>query len=304
MKKDSGCSVAGCDRANYSRGWCRRHYDKWYKHGDPLWERPIAPKGACKVEGCDDPSISRSLCDKHYTQFQRGTLGAILEDRPCSQCGKRFTPKRQNSWVCDDAECRRLRHLELNQVSLKKRSPKVYERKCAACGTLFSTKSRGTKYCSSTCPAREKQHWGRLRIALSESDYPIVAEELKKRIVQDSSGCWIWQGTIDSRGYGRLGFNKAGQFLAHRLSLETHLGHSIDGLFAHHKCADTSCLNPDHLQLTTHAENIAEMMARQSYLARISQLEQALAEFAPDHPALLGSGVQPPPPDAVSAGAS
>lgn len=241
--------------------------------------------------------VARNLCDKHYTQYKRGTLGAMLEGRLCSQCGKSFTPRRKNSWVCDDAECRRLRHLELNQASRVKRPAKVYKRRCAACGTQFTTKSRGTKYCSSTCPAREKQNWGLMRIALSESDYPTVADELKKRSVQEASGCWIWQGTIDSRGYARLGFNKAGQFLAHRLSLEAHLGYSIEGMFAHHKCANPSCINPGHLQLTTHAENIAEMMARQSYLARIAELEQALRECAPDHPTLQRGNAVPNRPE-------
>lgn len=30
------CSIDGCDRAHYGRGWCRRHYDMWRNHGDPL----------------------------------------------------------------------------------------------------------------------------------------------------------------------------------------------------------------------------------------------------------------------------
>lgn len=295
MRNDGVCLIDDCERKSYARGWCQHHYDKWHKHGDPLWERPEVSKPLCKIAECNGETVSRGLCEKHYGQYKRGTLGAQLEDRACTQCGKMFSPKRKNSWVCDDAECRRLRHLELNEASRKKRAPKVYERVCPACGTTFTAKSRGTKYCSSTCPGREKQNWGRLRIALNKRDYSVVAEELKKRTVVDSSGCWIWQGTIDSRGYGRLGFNKAGQFLPHRLALEAHLGHSIDGLFAHHKCANTSCLNPDHLQLTTHAENVAEMMARQSYLARIAELEQALADYAPDHPALNRPGGPPPP---------
>ncbi len=30
-----GCSVPGCDRPQLARGWCRRHYRRWYTHGDP-----------------------------------------------------------------------------------------------------------------------------------------------------------------------------------------------------------------------------------------------------------------------------
>lgn len=29
------CSVAGCARPSYSRGWCSRHYQCWRRHSDP-----------------------------------------------------------------------------------------------------------------------------------------------------------------------------------------------------------------------------------------------------------------------------
>lgn len=30
------CSIDGCDRGHNARGWCRRHYEAWRRHGDPL----------------------------------------------------------------------------------------------------------------------------------------------------------------------------------------------------------------------------------------------------------------------------
>ena len=30
------CSIEGCDRPVDRRGWCLRHYGRWYRHGDPL----------------------------------------------------------------------------------------------------------------------------------------------------------------------------------------------------------------------------------------------------------------------------
>ena len=41
------CSIAGCDRAAKTRGWCRKHYNRWVRHGDPTitkspgWETGI-----------------------------------------------------------------------------------------------------------------------------------------------------------------------------------------------------------------------------------------------------------------------
>lgn len=36
----SPCRVTDCGRGVVSRGWCRRHYQRWLKWGDPLRERP------------------------------------------------------------------------------------------------------------------------------------------------------------------------------------------------------------------------------------------------------------------------
>ncbi len=40
------CSIAECDRAKFSRGWCRLHYQRWYKHGDPHHQPRSATKAA------------------------------------------------------------------------------------------------------------------------------------------------------------------------------------------------------------------------------------------------------------------
>lgn len=34
------CSVEGCGRPHTARGWCKSHYYRWQRNGDPLGGRP------------------------------------------------------------------------------------------------------------------------------------------------------------------------------------------------------------------------------------------------------------------------
>jgi len=34
------CSVQDCSRQRFSRGWCQKHYNNWYRHGSPVRMRP------------------------------------------------------------------------------------------------------------------------------------------------------------------------------------------------------------------------------------------------------------------------
>ena len=35
----ASCSVAGCGKPAFCRGWCSKHYTAWYRYGDPTAPR-------------------------------------------------------------------------------------------------------------------------------------------------------------------------------------------------------------------------------------------------------------------------
>lgn len=37
---DENCTIEDCEGAKYGRGWCKRHWQRWYRRGDPLAGRP------------------------------------------------------------------------------------------------------------------------------------------------------------------------------------------------------------------------------------------------------------------------
>lgn len=40
------CAIANCDGQVLARGWCRKHYKRWHRHGDPLGGAPFRNRPA------------------------------------------------------------------------------------------------------------------------------------------------------------------------------------------------------------------------------------------------------------------
>jgi len=68
--------------------------------------------------------------------------------------------------------------------------------------------------------------------------------------------CWLWQGRRNSKGYGTLKSKAAGTTLAHRVVWIALVGPIEDGLELDHLCRVKHCVNPDHLDPVTLAENM------------------------------------------------
>lgn len=75
-------------------------------------------------------------------------------------------------------------------------------------------------------------------------------------------GCWEWNGTRWSSGYGRCLRNRQ----AHRVAWEAVNGPIPDGLLVCHRCDNRPCIRPDHLFLGTQHNNLMDASAKHRLL--------------------------------------
>jgi len=84
-------------------------------------------------------------------------------------------------------------------------------------------------------------------------------ELIESRIlIDETTGCWNWQGSINTGGYGTIAIRRKTRTL-HRLNYERLVGEIPKGICVLHKCDNPRCCNPEHLFLGTQADNIRDM---------------------------------------------
>lgn len=82
-----------------------------------------------------------------------------------------------------------------------------------------------------------------------------------KKFVKRESGCWEWTGFVSNLGYGRFQIGRI-QHFSHRLSYAINKGPITGWLFVCHSCDNRLCVNPDHLWLGTHSDNMQDMLRK------------------------------------------
>lgn len=88
-----------------------------------------------------------------------------------------------------------------------------------------------------------------------------IREYLLSRCIEDPvTGCWNWTGSCIQKGYGHF-VSRGIHYVAHRESYKAFKGPIPDGLLVRHinSCHNRKCINPDHLELGTHQDNMDDM---------------------------------------------
>lgn len=216
------CKIENCNGKAKSRGLCVKHYSRWQRHGDPLYEKrvrhdkPKAPR-LCSVPDCTDKHWGRGYCMKHLERVK-----------------KYGDPHQTHQWtrkICLVADCTQR---GVQQGYCKKHSWRLVKN-----GDPLKLHP---KYGQGETP--EERFWS--RVDKSEGHGP-------------NGDCWEWQGHR-SKGYGGITV-EGRRWKTHQYAyyLTTGCTPTLDIL---HSCDNPPCCNPAHLREGTHAQNMAEAAER------------------------------------------
>lgn len=115
------------------------------------------------------------------------------------------------------------------------------------------------------------------------STYRIAPHNLLNYIPVPESGCWLWLGSWGQGGYGDVQCLDGDKrnVKAHRAFYANYVGPIPKGMLVCHKCDTRACVNPGHLFLGTHKDNM-EDCCRKGRIYRTPSLESPSTKLTED----------------------
>ncbi len=115
-------------------------------------------------------------------------------------------------------------------------------RACIECGMEFQQTATTQKFCSTACKLHNKTD--------------------KTPGHGPDGDCWIWTGSGEV--YGKLKSNGATE-AAHRIAYKIHIGRIPANKFVLHTCDIPRCVNPQHLFVGTHQDNMRDRSKKERH---------------------------------------
>lgn len=109
-------------------------------------------------------------------------------------------------------------------------------------------------YCKQLCKMHYNRVWRRGDVHAGEFRQRFDASFQRA----EGNVCWIWTGLLQKSGYGVIK-RKQKAVRAHRAAYELYVGPIPTGLHVLHRCDNPPCVNPQHLFLGTHVDNMRDM---------------------------------------------
>lgn len=210
------CTLTGCDRKHHALGYCRTHHSRFIRNGDP-----------------GSPEIQ---------VYHRGE-GCSVEGCEGIRYARTWCQSHYGRW----------RRYGDPEYAPKSARPK-YGPECSIEGCGSKTACRG--WCWKHYD-RWRKHGDPNKLG-PRGERGTIIEDPDERFwskVEKTESCWLWTGFKDGRG-GYGGYVRDGKtWVAHRWSYTIHVGPIPEGLVIDHLCRNTGCVNPDHLEAVTVAEN-------------------------------------------------
>lgn len=181
------------------------------------------PTRTCSIDGCARTFRARGYCETHYRRWRRtGNPG-----------GPELTSAKVKQ--CSANACTRTHYGRGYCFAHYQRAHKG--------GSVESSKVR--PYPARGPSGQRLNHHGWNQVQRHESLNP----------------CWEWGGYVMPQGYGLL-YVGGRTRRVHRVAFEEWVGPIPDGMIVRHKCDNPPCINPDHLELGTHADNARDRTQR------------------------------------------